>query len=101
MKPNAPFPSPRSAADCPSGFLVRTALVIALIAATTGPALADPAAEGRPRPRVFPDAESVQPLEVGASIPSADVRTIDGQTIDVATLTRERGALLVFYRGGW
>lgn len=50
---------------------------------------------------VAPDAESVQPLTVGQRVPSARVRSIDGAIVDVATLTKERGALLVFYRGGW
>lgn len=66
--------------------------------ATAPPALADPSA---PSARVHPDAESVEPLRVGAQVPSARVRTIDGDPVDVATLTKERGALLVFYRGGW
>jgi len=52
-------------------------------------------------PRVFPDAESVEPLPVGAKIPSALVRTLDGETVDLAQRLSERGALLVFYRGGW
>jgi peroxiredoxin len=52
-------------------------------------------------PRVFPDAESVEPLSVGAKVPSTRVRTIDGETVDLAKRLGERGALLVFYRGGW
>lgn len=50
---------------------------------------------------VYPNAESVRPLAVGADVPSAMVRTIEGAGVDVATLMRDRGALLVFYRGGW
>jgi hypothetical protein len=51
--------------------------------------------------RTYPDAESVQPLPVGATIPAATVRTIAGDPVELATRVRERGALLVFYRGGW
>ena len=51
--------------------------------------------------RVYDDAESVQPLPVGARVPSAEVRSVDGAPLDLATLTAEQGALLVFYRGGW
>lgn len=50
---------------------------------------------------VHPDAESVRPLQPGASVPSATVRTLEGDPIDLADLVREQGALLVFYRGGW
>lgn len=50
---------------------------------------------------VYPDAASARPLEVGASVPSAQVASVDGKRIDLADLTRESGALLVFYRGGW
>ena len=52
-------------------------------------------------PRVAPDAESIRPIEAGSSVPSATVRTLDGEAIDLASLTADRGALLVFYRGGW
>lgn len=51
--------------------------------------------------RVYPDAESVEPLAAGDRVPSVGVRSVDGQPVDLATLTRDRGALLVFYRGGW
>jgi hypothetical protein len=50
---------------------------------------------------VYPDAESVQPLQPGASVPSAVVRTVEGKPVDLAELVREQGATLVFYRGGW
>ena len=51
--------------------------------------------------RVFANADSVEPLPVGSPIPSANVRTIDGESVDLATRLGEGGALLVFYRGGW
>ena len=58
---------------------------------------------GKPRApdRVYPNPESVEPLAVGAAVPSARILTIDGDEVDVADLVQERGALLVFYRGGW
>ena len=52
-------------------------------------------------PRAYPDAESVQPLGVGARVPSVTVREVDGDPVDLAEVVRESGALLVFYRGGW
>ena len=51
--------------------------------------------------RVYGDAESVEPLPIGAQVPSVEVRSIDGTSVDLASLTAEQGALLVFYRGGW
>ena len=51
--------------------------------------------------RAYPSAEAVKPLEPGATVPSAIVRSIDGQPVDLAKLVHDEGALLVFYRGGW
>ncbi len=51
--------------------------------------------------RVYASAEAVEPLEPGAQVPSAIVRTIDGQEVDLANVVHDEGALLVFYRGGW
>ncbi len=51
--------------------------------------------------RVYPNPESVMPLAVGSRVPSARVTPVEGDPIDLADVTRERGALLVFYRGGW
>lgn len=52
-------------------------------------------------PRVFPDAASVEPLAVGSPIPAVRIRTIDAEAIDLRKAIGDRGALLVFYRGGW
>ena len=57
------------------------------------PAFADPVVAAAP--------EEVVPLGPGRTIPSATVRTVAGAAIDLADLTKESGALLVFYRGGW
>ena len=51
--------------------------------------------------RVYPTPESVKPLAVGARVPSARVETVHGDPVDLVELVRHRGALLVFYRGGW
>jgi len=51
--------------------------------------------------RVYPNAESVQPLAPGSSIPSATMKTVRGEPIDLAAAMGQSGALLVFYRGGW
>ncbi len=51
--------------------------------------------------RVYPSAGAVEPLQPGAAVPSVSVRSVDGSPVDLSKLLRERGALLVFYRGGW
>ena len=51
--------------------------------------------------RVYPTPEAVQPLEPGSAVPSALVRSVAGDVVDLAVEVREAGALLVFYRGGW
>jgi len=56
---------------------------------------------GAPEPGVYPDAESVRPLAAGARVPDALVRSVGGETVSLRSLVRDRGALLVFYRGGW
>ena len=65
----------------------------AALLVTAGSALA----EGR----VYSSAEAVKPLAPGATVPSARVESLDGDPVDLAEVVRDRGALLVFYRGGW
>ena len=73
---------------------LRRATLLALLALAAGlPALAGG--------RVHGAAEEVQPLAAGAEIPAMPVTSVRGEPIDLAARVRERGALLVFYRGGW
>ena len=51
--------------------------------------------------RVFESAADVEPLAVGAQVPAVTVKTVKGAPVDLASLVKDRGALLVFYRGGW
>ena len=51
--------------------------------------------------RVYKSPEHVEPLQPGAEVPHVSVRAVDGTAIDLASLVADRGALLVFYRGGW
>jgi hypothetical protein len=50
---------------------------------------------------LYPNAEATKPLAVGSMIPSATIRTVTGDSVDLADLVKQTGALLVFYRGGW
>lgn len=63
-------------------------------------ALLAPAVASEERP-VHDSPEAVQPLQPGARVPSATVRRVTGESLDLASLVSERGAMLVFYRGGW
>jgi hypothetical protein len=51
--------------------------------------------------RVYEAPDAVEPLAPGSRVPSARVVTVRGEPIDLAEQVRDRGALLVFYRGGW
>ena len=50
----------------------------------------------------IPDApEKVQPLSVGDEAPNAELRTIRGEKVELATRFGKKPAILIFYRGGW
>ena len=51
--------------------------------------------------RVYASPEEVEPLAVGARVPSVQVTSVSGERIDLREVVRDHGALLVFYRGGW
>ena len=51
--------------------------------------------------RVYPTAEAVEPLAPGSRVPAVKVETVKGDPVDLVETLRDRGALLVFYRGGW
>jgi hypothetical protein len=51
--------------------------------------------------RVFEAPDAVEPLAPGSRVPPARVMTVRGEQIDLREQVRDRGALLVFYRGGW
>lgn len=51
--------------------------------------------------RVYSSAEAVEPLAPGSRVPSVRVLTVEGAPVDLAERSRDSGALLVFYRGGW
>ena len=51
--------------------------------------------------RVYASPEAVRPLAIGSTVPSVTVQSVEGTAIDLASLVRDDGALLVFYRGGW
>lgn len=48
-----------------------------------------------------PSAAAARPLGVGATLPSAALQDLDGNTVDLAALAAGRPTLVVFYRGSW
>jgi len=92
------YPGPARSAQSREPHLSRdrawrvTIAAFALVVAS--PSLADTG-------RVYPNAESVEPIAVGQSIPAVLVRSIDNEPFQLAKIARDSGALLVFYRGGW
>ena len=51
--------------------------------------------------RVYASPKAVEPLSVGARVPSVQVTNVGGERADLREVVRDHGALLVFYRGGW
>ena len=51
--------------------------------------------------RVYDAPDAVRPLATGSRVPSVRLKTVAGEPLDLAEAMRDRGALLVFYRGGW
>lgn len=46
-------------------------------------------------------AEDVTPLDVGQTAPTATLRTVAGESVDLKKRFAERPTALIFYRGGW
>ncbi|HUP25133.1 MAG TPA: hypothetical protein VNB06_19610 [Thermoanaerobaculia bacterium] len=43
----------------------------------------------------------IRPLLIGSEVPSAEVRSVDGQAADLREIVLGKPTLLLFYRGGW
>ena len=50
---------------------------------------------------VYSYAENVQPLLVGAEIPSVSLTLRDGSPCELAELIKTKPSIIIFYRGGW
>ncbi len=53
------------------------------------------------RAELAPSPAEAKLLPVGAKVPAAMVRTVDGAELDLATAIAGRPTLVVFYRGSW
>ena len=59
-------------------------------------------AASSPRAAEVPtSAVEVRPLAVGAAIPDAELRSLDGESLRLHDLVGPKPLVLIFYRGGW
>ncbi|HVS65033.1 MAG TPA: hypothetical protein VMT85_16185 [Thermoanaerobaculia bacterium] len=68
----------------------------AAMVALAGAALAQAPGDALPE-----RAEDIRPLLIGAEVPSVEVRTLDGDAVDLRDIVRRKPTILLFYRGGW
>lgn len=47
------------------------------------------------------DAQQVTPALTGTTIPDANVKTVDGETISIKEIVSQKPTVLIFYRGSW
>ena len=45
--------------------------------------------------------ENVHPLLVGATVPDLELTTLEGKTVHLMEIVRQRPTVLIYYRGGW
>lgn len=50
---------------------------------------------------VAPSADQVRPPLVGSTVPDVGVRSIEGESVQLADLVAGQPSILIFYRGGW
>lgn len=46
-------------------------------------------------------AEEICPIKVGEQIPSVNIKNLEGESVNLNSLVKEKMSVLVFYRGGW
>lgn len=51
--------------------------------------------------KIYDSAEEACPLKVGMEIPDAEVKNIDGETVNLKEHFSQKPTLLIFYRGSW
>ncbi|NDV63318.1 AhpC/TSA family protein [Puniceicoccales bacterium CK1056] len=47
------------------------------------------------------DPAKAMPLETGQPVPSVELRTVDGETVDLSVLADGQPSIFIFYRGSW
>ncbi len=88
---------------------MRTSLAVLMIAAAAlagcsadhSSTTASPSPSPSWSPGVAESADAVHPAPVGADAPTDVLRTVDGETFDLAAAYAASPTVLVFYRGGW
>ena len=49
----------------------------------------------------YDSAAEVRPLLIGSEVPSVEVLTLDGDSVDLKSVVGDKKAVVIFYRGGW
>ncbi|XZE18610.1 redoxin domain-containing protein [Pirellulaceae bacterium SH449] len=52
-------------------------------------------------PQIAGDPKDTQPLQVGAVVPDVEITGMDGRSVKLSSLYRDKPLVLVFFRGGW
>jgi len=83
----------------PFRWMAAAAAVVLLGLQADGIAADDPM---KPLDLGFPaSAKAIQPALVGASVPQATLKEMDGTTVELKDVVAEAPSVVVFYRGGW
>ncbi|MDH7603699.1 MAG: peroxiredoxin-like family protein [Melioribacter sp.] len=51
--------------------------------------------------KVAKSSEDICPIKIGAEIPSAIIKTIEGKEVDIKEVIKRQKSIVIFYRGGW
>lgn len=51
--------------------------------------------------RIAPSADQIQPLLLGAAVPSVMVADMNGNPVNLKEVITGQPTILIFYRGGW
>jgi len=54
-----------------------------------------------PLPAVAESADEARPIGEGRPAPTAEMQTVDGETVSIESFYTQKPTVLVFYRGGW
>lgn len=51
--------------------------------------------------KIVKSAEDICPIKIGEEVPSAIIRTAEGEEVDIRDVVMNKKTILIFYRGGW
>lgn len=51
--------------------------------------------------KIAKSAEDICPVKIGTEIPSALIKSINGNELDIKEIAKDQKSIIIFYRGGW